>query len=369
MKVFQAMHKYIPYIPYFEKKYDVGSMSFEEHRKTLIEDRFYALHFLQPCLEMKGKGFYTMWDYEALQHKWAREKGWQEMDLKKILFAQIKEFNPDVFYTTSSDDFSLKELDANLKESITRVCWSAAPGRKIEVFKNYKTRLTNFPEDVLPKKKVGFRSDLFQPAHDVQMDKYAEKDDRPIDLFFYGQYVKVGFDRRNQQLERLLQFKVENPQLNIEVRLQYREKKQALVNIPYIRRILRKISFPPAIIRKYSRPPIYGLDLYEALGRSKIVFNAGADFSGKYKVNMRNFEALGCGAHLISDEGVYPEGFEAGKHFSTYKNMEDCIIKVKKLLADDSLRLSIAEEGNEMVKIHYTKEKQWEAFQEILASL
>ncbi len=83
MKVFQAMHKYIPYIPYFEKKYDVGSMSFEEHRKTLIEDRFYALHFLQPCLEMKGKGFYTMWDYEALQHKWAREKGWQEMDLKQ----------------------------------------------------------------------------------------------------------------------------------------------------------------------------------------------------------------------------------------------------------------------------------------------
>jgi hypothetical protein len=369
MKIFQAIHRYILYIPYFEKKYDVESMSFEEHRKTLIEDRFYALHILQPCLDVKDQAFFTMWDYEALQHKWAKEKGWQETDLKKILFAQIEEFGPDVFYTSSSDDFPSEDLDANLKKSIIRVCWSAAPGRKAEAFKNYKTRLTNFPEDVLPKEKTGFRTDLFQPAYDKQMAEYVKKNDRPIDLFFYGQYVDTGFDRRNQQLERLLEFKVENPKLNVEIRLQYREKEEILVNIPYIRRFLRKVNFPPPIVRKYSKPPTYGLDLYEALGRSKIVFNAGVDFSGKYKVNMRNFEVLGCGAHLISDEGVYPTGFEAGKHFSTYENMEDCITKIKQLLADDSLRLSIAEEGNKMVKTHYSKEKQWEAFQEIVASL
>ena len=78
---------------------------------------------------------------------------------------------------------------------------------------------------------------------------------------------------------------------------------------------------------------------------------------------MRNFEALGCGAHMISDVGVYPENFEMNKHFSTYNNMEECFIKIKELLSNDTLRQSVAEEGHQMIKEKYSKEKQWQAFQ------
>lgn len=369
MRIFQTLHAYPPYIPFFEKKYKVDDLSYEEHRKLLIEDRFYALHILKPCLDMTSEGFYTIWDYEKLQHKWAREKGWDETNLEKILLAQIEDFNPDVFYTFSSDNFSAEMLDKGLKDSIIRVCWAAAPGRNTEAFKNYSTRLTNYPGDLLSKDKVGFRNDLFQPAHDPVMSKYADNKDRPIDLFFYGQYVPIGFERRNRQLEQLLEFKLNNPQFNIQLCLQYKMKEHIYVNIPFIRRFLRKVEFPPGIVWRNSEAPIYGRSIYEKLGSSKIIFNAGVDFSENYKVNMRNFEALGCGAHMISDVGVYPENFEMNKHFSTYNNMEECFIKIKELLSNDTLRQSVAEEGHQMIKEKYSKEKQWQAFQKIVESL
>lgn len=369
MRIFQTLHAYPPYIPFFEKKYDVDSLSYEEHRKLLIEDRFYALHILQPCLEMTSEGFYTIWDYARLQHKWAKEKGWNETDLKKILFAQIEEFKPDVFYTFSSDDFSKEMLDKNLDDCIIRVCWAAAPGRNEEAFKNYKTRLTNYPGDIRPESQVGFRNDLFQPAFDPIMANYEANEDRPIDLLFYGQYFATGFDIRNKQLKQLLIFKRENPDLNIQLCLQYKIKEKIYINIPVVRRFFSKIEFPPAIVREQSSPALYGRTLYEALGNSKIVFNAGVDFSKNYKVNMRNFEALGCGAHMISDIGTYPAGFEIGKHFSTYENMEDCLTKIKGLLQNDAQRKAIAKEGHEMVRSKYSKQLQWEAFQKIVESL
>jgi len=369
MKVFQTLHAYPPYIPFFEKKYEVDSLSYEAHRKLLLEDRFYALHILQPCLENTSEGFYTIWNYEKLQYKWAEEKGWHERDLKKILFAQIEEFKPDVFYTFSSDDFSKELLDEALDDRIIRICWSAAPGRNKEIFKSYKTRLTNLPEDVQPESLAGFRSDLFQPAFDPTMMDYAINEDRPIDLLFYGQYFVTGFDVRNKQLHELLAFKRDNPQLNIQLCLQYKIKEKIYINIPFIRRFFSKIEFPPAIVREQSNPPLYGKELYTALSKSKIVFNAGVDFSKNYKVNMRNFEVLGCGAHMISDQGIYPNGFEMGKHFSTYENMEDCLAKIKALLQNDAKRKAIAKEGHRMVQTQYSKKQQWETFQQIVKSL
>lgn len=368
MKVFQALHKYAPYIPYFEQKYDTEQMPFKEHLATLIADRFYTLHILKPVLDFSEEAFYTLWDYEALQLKWARENGLKETNLKKILFAQVEHYQPDVFYNMSPTFFDKKELAENLAPNIIKICWSASPFFDNELFKLYQSRLTNVPLDVKPKSEVGFRSDLFQPAYDPLMEKYAENKERPIDLFFYGQYARSIFKTRNKQLDRLLEFK-EQSDYNIEILLQYRVEKEPVVNIPYIRRFWQKITHPSPKVRQLAGPPIFGLDIYKKISQSKIVFNAGVDFSKEYKVNMRNFEALGCGAHMLSDVGLYPQGFEMGTHFSTYTDIEDCIKKVEILLNNDAKRLSIAKAGNEMVKQTYTKEKQWQQFKKIVASI
>src|SRR5689334_23264301 len=112
MRVFQIIHSYEPYISRFESAYGIsdGSHTFESHRQALINDRFYAAHILQPALNGASNAFYTMWDYPALQVKWARERGWLESDVKKILSAQIEEFKPDVFYNCSPIRFSASEI-------------------------------------------------------------------------------------------------------------------------------------------------------------------------------------------------------------------------------------------------------------------
>lgn len=369
MRIFQVLNIYGPFLTYFESKYAVEHLSFKEHTDLLLKDRFHALHILKPCLDDSGDGFLILWGYRNLQEKWAKENGLNTTDLKEIMFAQLKAFKPDVFYNFATDDFSKEELRQHVDPSITRICWSAAPFRNTEQFKLYKTRLTNYPGDILPKEKVGFRNDLFNPSYDDIMDNYSQNDNRPIDLFFYGQYAEVGFENRNRRMERLLEFKRDNPKLNIQLCLQYRLKEHLYVNIPYVRRYLRRVDFPPKVVWKYANKPVYGIQLYEMMSRSKIVFNAGVDFTKEHKVNMRNFESLGCGAHMLSDKGIYPEGFQAGTHFTTYDNMDDCLEKVHYLLNNKEEREAIAKAGHEMVKTQYSKEKQWNDFKQIVASL
>lgn len=368
MRILQSLHKYAPYIPHFEKRYQVEHLSFEEHRCVLLKDRFYALHLLEPVLNGSDSAFYALWDYENLQYKWAEEKGWSERDLKKILFAQIEEFQPDVWYNCSPTFFQPSELDAQLSDQIIRVCWSASPFYEEEQFKAYQTRLTNLPLDIRPKSEVGFRSDLFHPAYDPAMDTFAQNQDRPIDLFFYGQYARSIFKRRNVQIDHLLEYQQQSP-YRIEIHLQYQEERQPVVNIPYIRRYWQKIVHPSATVRQRAHPPLYGLDLYQKISQSKIVFNAGVDFSKAYKVNMRNWEVLGCGAHMLSDKGQYPSGFEAGTHLTTYSDIKDCITQLERLLDQSEVRLSIAAQGHQMVREKYSKARQWKHFQTIIASV
>ena len=368
MRVFQSLHKYTPYIPYFEQQHAVEDLSFDAHRQLLLQDRFYALHLLQPVLEGADTAFYALWDYEALQHKWAKEQGWAERDLKKILFAQIEAFKPDVWYNYSPTFFQPQELETQLSDEVIRVCWSASPYYDEAQFKAYQTRLTNLPLDVRPKSEVGFRSDLFQPAYDPAMDAYAANTDRPIDLFFYGQYAKSAFKRRNAQLDRLLEHQKTAP-YRMEFHLQYREERQPVVNIPYIRRYWQKTVHPPTLVREQALPPLYGRSLYQKISQSKVVFNAGVDFSKDYKVNMRNWEVLGCGAHLLTDTGIYPKGFEAGVHMTTYQDIDDCLQQLERLLEAHEERLHMAQAGHQMVQEQYSKAKQWEHFQTIVASL
>jgi spore maturation protein CgeB len=92
-------------------------------------------------------------------------------------------------------------------------------------------------------------------------------------------------------------------------------------------------------------------------------------FSGKYKVNMRNFESLGCGAHLISDEGIYPEGLIADKDFSIYTSMDDFKMKARYFLDNINESRDIAKRGHKTVTEKFSKDIQWDRFKEIVSDL
>jgi hypothetical protein len=44
---------------------------------------------------------------------------------------------------------------------------------------------------------------------------------------------------------------------------------------------------------------------------------------------MRCFEATGCGALLLSDEGNYPEGMGGRQTISTYESGIECVARIE----------------------------------------
>jgi hypothetical protein len=375
MRIFQTIHKYDPYITHFEQKYVVKDLSFQEHLKLLISDRFYASHILQPCLSLTN-GFYTMWDYESLQLKWARQAGWNETNLKKILFAQVEEYQPDVFYNMSPIRFTHEELKTHLSPNILKVAWFASPEQHQIDFSVYNTLLTNVPlANVARNHDQSFRIDNFQPAHDPIMDNFSRSENPEIDILFYGQYDAQFFKARNKLIESLLQWK-RFSDLNIVVALQYNTSYDGI--LPFrppevLQKFLDRHSIykvtPKKIVRKHSSPPLYGTELYSAISSAKITFNAAVDFSGVNKVNMRNFEVLGCGSHLISDAGIYPPGFVDGENYSSYTSFKDFKEKAVYFLENRQHSIKIAKAGNDMIRLSHSKDLQITKFKNIISTL
>jgi spore maturation protein CgeB len=98
------------------------------------------------------------------------------------------------------------------------------------------------------------------------------------------------------------------------------------------------------------------------LSRAKIVFNGAIDMAGNDRGNLRCFEAMGCGALLLSDAGVYPEGMENGVNLVTYESVADATGQVTRLLKNTEQRLGIAVAGRELMNTRYSKDRQWDAF-------
>jgi hypothetical protein len=102
-------------------------------------------------------------------------------------------------------------------------------------------------------------------------------------------------------------------------------------------------------------------EMFEVFQLSKIVINVSRDDYPE-DANMRCFEAMGCGALLLTQKNTELEelGLYAGKHFITYQNDDDLIKKVEYYLQNDDERNSIAINGRKEVLINHTYKKRVE---------
>jgi spore maturation protein CgeB len=122
----------------------------------------------------------------------------------------------------------------------------------------------------------------------------------------------------------------------------------------------------PKEIRAIRAGPLYGRDLYAALAGTKVVLNGAIDMAGVDRGNMRCFEATGCGAVLLTDSGIYPDGFIDNETMVTYSSPAEIPGLVNRLIADVSWASSIAKQGRAMVRDRYSKARQWAKFREFV---
>jgi hypothetical protein len=193
------------------------------------------------------------------------------------------------------------------------------------------------------------------------MDTYAANTDRPIDVLFVG-----GYSRHHRNRAEVLEAVADQyKEMNVVFHLDC-SRLTRLAESPLGRLLPWSKHRRPYNIRAVTAEPVFGRDLYVALSRSKVVLNGAVDMPGEDRGNMRCFEALGCGALMISDQGRYPSGFVNGETMLEYCRAEGAATLAVQILASWGRGKQIARHGQEMIRTRYSKAAQWEMFLALL---
>ncbi len=362
MRLFQNTGLYPSYLPRLNTLARHAS-GFEGRRSVFLDDRFGALHFLKPVLDGDEDTFLTNGSDEILQRQWAQENGLKsQTPPEDILLAQIEQHRSEVFYNLDPIRFAsafVRKLPGCVRRSI---CWRAAPSGRADLTA-YGAVLGNFPSILESWRRAGCRAEWFAPAIDPVMDEYGEGE-RPIDVLFIGGYSRHHSARAqalqevaNLSATRQIVFRLDTSRLT-------RMAESALGRwLP-----LRKHRRPPNVV-KIAGSPVFGRQLYELIGKSKIVLNGAIDMAGEDRGNMRCFEAMGCGALLVSDAGNYPDGMTENETMIVYRTSGDCAVQIERCLAEWSNMHKVAGTGRSRMRQLYSKELQWISFENIVAKL
>ncbi len=331
--------------------------SFNECLNSFLDTRYTASHILQPIFARDADAFYTNGDDETLQGLWARENGLAGKNLEQILLAQIEHHRTEVFYNLDPMRYGsafVRRLPGCVKKSI---CWRAAPSGSADLT-GYDLVVCNFASILDGWRAMGCRVAYFSPAHDAVMDVYASARHEETDLLFVG-----GFSRHHRARVAALTAAASVPGIRARFHLEDSRLTRLANLLPFLP--LAGELRHPAKIRRLRAGPLYGRDLYAAMASTRIVLNGAVDMAGEDRGNMRCFEAVGCGAVLLTDAGRYPEGFVEGETMVTYASASEIPNLVKRLIADVDWAAAIAKAGHAMVRDRYSKQRQWARFQEL----
>jgi hypothetical protein len=195
------------------------------------------------------------------------------------------------------------------------------------------------------------------------MQQYG-RGDRPIDVLFVGGYSR-HHSRRASVLERVAELgKTRNVVFCLDASRLTRLAESSLGFLPPLKKHRR-----PRAISTIGRPPVFGRQLYDLIGQSKIVLNGAIDMAGEDRGNMRCFEAMGCGALLVSDAGRYPMAMESGTTIAVYGSPDEALSVIEDRLTDWAESLRMASLGRERVTDAYSKSLQWRSFVDLVGRL
>jgi hypothetical protein len=281
-----------------------------------------------------------------------------------ILLAQIEDHRAEVLYNNHPIGFPssfVRRLPGCVKATIA---WRAAPSAGADL-SAYTRIVSNFESLNAAWRSKGWRTATFHPSHDPMMQPFADRTERPTDVFFTGSYARTT--GHSQRLRELAAISSLNASHRVDMRLLSARWGRLADTRP-----LRWVPVPirlPKSLRSARREPVFGREMYLSMSSAKIVVNPATDIAGQERGNMRCWEALGCGSCMVASAGRYPEGFEAGVNFVAYQGTDDMLKKTRQLLQDEPLRRAIADAGHAMVRSVWSKDRQWADFERLAATL
>ena len=383
MRLMRVAMGYGSYLRHFSEKYpDVAVLGYERLLRRYHEDAFGTSDAWTSALEALGyETFATVGNYEALQRAWAREHGVHVDDgtwPRDILLAQARHFRPEVVWLNGYD----RDLVSALRRQVPglRLIFQAV-GARLDLsfpFRDLDFLISSAPEAVATLRSRGVPAHHVDHAFDSRiLQRLSPAAPAIHDLVFAGELVAgQGFHGRRQAL--LIRLSADCP-IEIFTSGFASEAAGRLGTPAFWRSVARPIHFavahglPASIVRcvpklrnlldlrlnpaiqSRLRPPVYGLDMYETLRRSRISLNVHADFSPTHASNLRLYEAAGVGSCLLTDwKANLPDLFEPDREVVAYRTPDECVEKVRWLLAHPSEREAIAQAGRQRCLAEHT---------------
>jgi hypothetical protein len=392
---------------FYARRPELKKQPYRVQHQALIDDCFGSSDFWTNALnKLNYETIDIVANADFLQKKWARENDFnfdKNHWLFEIAAAQIKKFHPDVLlvadYSTFTADF-LRNIRRECPSVRLVLGWCGAPYNDLSVFREWDIALSCVPEMVADFNSKGIRSHhvnhAFAPRILNQLDTKSQPN---ADFAFVGSITKQN--RFHLERERLLLHLVTHTNLQIwsEIkRPSFKQRRnvfarrrayqtvaaarnagvpeQLLSHLPLVRKIARWDS-PPVLesdfdrrLANRTRPPLFGIEMFQQLRNSLVVFNNHIDISPVSASNMRLFEATGVGACLITDwKENLSELFEPDKEVLTYRSAEECVEKVNYILEHEDERRSIAEAGQRRTLREHTFDNRAARIDEIICSV
>lgn len=392
---------------FYAKRPELKTQPYSVQHRALTDDCFGSSDFWTNALtKLNYETTDIIANAEFLQTSWASENdvNFDENDwLFEIAAAQIKSFRPDVLlvadYSTFTADF-LKNLRRECPFIRLVLGWCGAPYNDSSVFREWDIALSCVPEMVADFRAKGIRSHHVNHAFAPRiLNRLNLKSQPNVDFAFVGSILKQN--QFHIERERLLLQLVKSTNLqiwseikrpsakqrqNVFVRRKAHDivhaarsagvSEQLLNALPLVRKIAGWKSLPSfeqyvdERIARRTVSPIFGIEMFQQLRDTRVVFNNHIDISPVSASNMRLFETTGVGACLLTDwKENLCELFEPDKEVLTYRSAAECVEKVNYILEHEDERRLIAAAGQLRTLREHTFDNRAARIDEIIRSV
>lgn len=352
------------------------SAGFQTHRQVvqgMLDDAYGHNHMFAPAMEKEG--FRSL--LVVANDPWSQILWWNEFvghpmppgvdQGDAILRAQIESLKPEVLYLADPINYNRRFLESLVHKPRLVVGWRAADvphGVDWHGFDIFLSGLKAMREHAID---LGAREALdfypgFEPAYLPQFGERTQE----TDVVFCGSVNPSQHEARSETLEFLLDAS--------------KDPREGFTLALHLTAPPGKLS---ARLEKANLGSHFGLEMYRATRRGKITIDMRSsirggtphapgergrlDLAGSETMNMRIFEATGCGVFLLAEHhdnlATY---FRSGWEIETYRSREELLDKIRFYLKNPDLREAIAARGQQRCLRDHSMSKRAKAFADIL---
>jgi hypothetical protein len=345
MKVIFFCSYYDVYLnTFYKKKRGLSKLSYAQQFSALKEDHFgHWASYADQFVKMGQDAELIIPNCKPLQTAWARENDFRFDDSNwafSIALEQVKRKKPDVFYISSMFEYYNGFLSDVKRFSRNIFSWINCAIPKGLRLNHVDLVLTSVPYMADKFRKAGVPSEVMGSAFDPAILRALTNETvKDIEFSFVGS-LTPAHTYRIELIKKLMDH----------TKLEFFGT--GIKHIADERNFFQKM-FAKSVYEQRAHSPVWGMEMYRTLQRSKITFNAHIDMSKNIIGNMRMYEATGMGTLVLTDGKYATVRNFNDEEVVYYDTAEEAIEKVNYYLLHEDQRAAIATKGQQKTLTEY----------------